>query len=155
MAHYYCACAISLFPVSVIMCPNLEPDLNALKFRNAPPNVQRESPSAIQDPPAPSFVQKNFLLMENISQIRLILQITSDCTSFYDAPLQVNSYQGITLSPVLSKIFEIVLLQRLSPLLQDSGSPHILQTAYQRGVSCMDAIFASQETLLTHHREGF
>ena len=46
--------------------------------------------------------------------------------------LQVNSYRGITLSPVLSKIFEIVLLQRLSPL-QDSGSPDILQTVYQRG----------------------
>ena len=43
-------------------------------------------------------------------------------------PLQVNSYRGITPSPVLSKIFEIVLLQRLSPLLQDSGSPVILHT---------------------------
>ena len=68
--------------------------------------------------------------------------------------LQVNSYRGITLSPVLSKIFEIVLLQRLSPLLQDSGSPDILQTAYQRDVSCMDAIFATQEALLTPYREG-
>ena len=64
--------------------------------------------------------------------------------------LQVNSNRGITLSPVLSKIFEIVLLQCLSPLLQDSSSPHILQTAYQRGVSCMDANFATQEALYTH-----
>ena len=69
-------------------------------------------------------------------------------------PLQVNSYRGITLSPVLSKIFEIVLLQRLSPLLQDSGSPDILQTAYQRGVSCKDANFSTQEALLTHYHEG-
>ena len=32
-------------------------------------------------------------------------------------PLKVNSYRGITLSPVLSKVLEIVLLQRLSTLL--------------------------------------
>ena len=69
-------------------------------------------------------------------------------------PLLLNSYRGITMSPILCKILEIILLQRLSPLLQDAGSPHMLQTAYQRGVSCMDAIFATQEALLTHYRDG-
>ena len=30
----------------------------------------------------------------------------------------------------------------------------MLQTAYQKGISCMDAIFATQEALLAHYREG-
>ena len=68
--------------------------------------------------------------------------------------LLLNSYRGITISPVLCKIFETILLQRLSPILHDAGSPHMLQTAYQKGVSCMDAIFATQEALLTHYRDG-
>ena len=54
----------------------------------------------------------------------------------------------------MCKIFELILLQRLSPILQDAGSPHLLQTAYQKGVSCMDAIFTTQEALLTHYRDG-
>jgi hypothetical protein len=49
--------------------------------------------------------------------------------------LLLNSYRGITISPVLCKIFETILLQRLSPILHDAGSPHMLQTAYQKGVS--------------------
>ena len=69
-------------------------------------------------------------------------------------PLLLNSYRGITISPVLRKIFEKILLRRLSPILHDAGSPHMLQTAYQKGVSCMDAIFATQEALLTHYRDG-
>ena len=69
-------------------------------------------------------------------------------------PLLLNSYRGITISPVLCKIFELILLQRLSPILQNAGSPHLLQTAYQKGVSSMDAIFATQEALLTHYCDG-
>ena len=69
-------------------------------------------------------------------------------------PLLLNSYQGITISPILCKIFEKILLQRLSPILHDAGSPHMLQIAYQKGVSCMDATFATQEALLTHYRDG-
>ena len=69
-------------------------------------------------------------------------------------PLLLNSYRGITISPILCKILEIILLHRLSPILHDAGSPHMLQTAYQKGISCMDAIFATQEALLAHYREG-
>ena len=69
-------------------------------------------------------------------------------------PLKVNSYRGITLSPVLSKVLEIVLLQCLSTLREEQGFPDQLQTAYQKGVSCIDAIFATQEILSNHLQEG-
>ena len=69
-------------------------------------------------------------------------------------PLLMNSYRGITLSSALAKLFEIVLLQRLSPVLEDLGIPDSLQTAYQKGISCMDAIYATQEVLMTHLQDG-
>ncbi len=64
-------------------------------------------------------------------------------------PFLPGSYRGITLSSVLSKVLEIALLQRLSPVLEDAGVPDFSQTAYQKGTSCADAIFATQEALLT------
>ena len=69
-------------------------------------------------------------------------------------PLLPSSYRGITLSSVVSKLLEIILLQQLSPFLEEQGFPDQLQTAYQKGISCMDAIFATQETLLHHLKEG-
>ena len=65
-------------------------------------------------------------------------------------PLLPSSYRGITLLPVVSKLLEIILLQRLSPLLEERGFPDQLQRAYQKGLSCMDAIFVTKEAL-THH----
>ena len=58
------------------------------------------------------------------------------------------------ISSVISKLLEIILLRRLSPLLEEAGVPDFAQTAYQKGLSCADAIFATQETLLTHVRNG-
>ena len=69
-------------------------------------------------------------------------------------PLLVTSYSGITLSSVLSKILELILLQHLSSLLDKQGFSNQLQTAYQKGVSCIDAIFATQETLTNHPQDG-
>lgn len=69
-------------------------------------------------------------------------------------PLLVNSYRGITLSSVIIKVFEIILLQRLTPLLEETGFPDLSQTAYRKGMSCSDAIYATQETLLSHAREN-
>ena len=65
-------------------------------------------------------------------------------------PFKPGNYRGITLSSVIAKLFEIILLQRLSPLLEEAGVPDFAQTAYQKGLSCADAIFATQEALLTH-----
>ena len=58
-------------------------------------------------------------------------------------PLLPDSYRGITLSSVITKLFEIVLLQRLTPLLEEVGFADFSQTAYQKGISCSDAIFAT------------
>ena len=69
-------------------------------------------------------------------------------------PFKPESYRGITLSSVISKLFEIILLRRLSPILEEVGVPDFAQTAYQKGISCADAIFATQEALLTHVRDG-
>ena len=65
-------------------------------------------------------------------------------------PLLLSSYCGITLLSVP----EITLLQRLSPLLSSHGSPDQLETTYQKGISCVDAIFATQQTLANQLRDG-
>ena len=51
-------------------------------------------------------------------------------------------------------MFEIILLQRLTPTLEEFGRPDFAQMAYQKGLSCIDAICATQETLLIHAREN-
>ena len=56
-------------------------------------------------------------------------------------PLSPISYHGITLS---SKTFEIVLLERMSPILEETGFPDMNQTAFQK----VSAIFSTQEVLL-------
>ena len=69
-------------------------------------------------------------------------------------PLLKKSYRGITLTSVLAKVFELVLMERISPLLEDAGVPQISQTAYKKGVSCKDSIFASQEANAKFISEG-
>ena len=69
-------------------------------------------------------------------------------------PFAPGSYRGITLSSVIIKLFEVMILHRLSPVLEAAGVPDITQTAYQKGLSCVDAIFATQEALLVHARDG-
>ena len=63
-------------------------------------------------------------------------------------PLLPDSYRGITLSSVITKLFEIVLLQRLTPFLEEVEFPDFSPTAYQKGISCSDAIFEMQERRL-------
>ena len=69
-------------------------------------------------------------------------------------PLQMKNYRGITLSSVIAKLFELILLHRLSPIFKETGFPDISQTAYQKGLSCAHAIYATREALLTHIKEG-
>ena len=47
-------------------------------------------------------------------------------------PLLQSSYRGITLTSVMAKTFEFVLLDRLLPIISDSNVPQITQTAYQK-----------------------
>ena len=51
-------------------------------------------------------------------------------------------------------MFEIILLQRLTPTIEEFGCPDFAKMAYQKGLSCIDAIYATQETLLIHAREN-
>ena len=69
-------------------------------------------------------------------------------------PLDCNNYRGITLTSVLAKCLEILVLSRLEFLFCEKGFPTSSQTAYQKGLSCIDAIFSTQEVILKHIREG-
>ena len=69
-------------------------------------------------------------------------------------PLSTSSYLGITLSSVIAKTLEVILLKRMSPILDELSYRDINQTAFQRGISCADAIFSTQEVLLNYIRQG-
>ena len=69
-------------------------------------------------------------------------------------PLDRNSYRGITLSPVLAKVLESLILVRLKIVLAESGFPHMNQTVYQKNVSCSEAIFSTLETVSSHCKNG-
>ena len=69
-------------------------------------------------------------------------------------PLDPNSYRGIGVSNVLSKLFESLTLSRMLPELESKGFPSIQQTAHQCGVSCEDATFAVYETITHLTRNG-
>ena len=69
-------------------------------------------------------------------------------------PLLPGSYRGITLTSVIAKTFEYLLLERMLPVLSDNCVLHLNQTAYQRGVSCADATFSCQETITKFIRDG-
>ena len=59
-------------------------------------------------------------------------------------PLDPNSYRGVTLSSVVSKCLEKVILHRMEIPFKEAGFPHSSQTAYQQ----------TQEALLKFVREG-
>ena len=66
----------------------------------------------------------------------------------------MNSYRGITINSVTSKVLETLILNRLEPLFIESGVPHPNQSAYRKHVSCVDAIFATQEVINRYLLEG-
>ena len=54
----------------------------------------------------------------------------------------------------MSKVLELLILQRLEPLFKDASIPHPNQPAYRKNVSCADAIFATQEVINRYLQEG-
>ena len=67
-------------------------------------------------------------------------------------PLIPSSYRGITMSSVIAKTLEIVLLnKRMSPILDEIGFPDIKLPFM---ISCSDAIFSTQEVLVNYIRQG-
>ena len=69
-------------------------------------------------------------------------------------PLDTNSYRGITLTPILGKVLESLLLARLQLHLSEKSIPHLNQTAYRKGVSCAEAIFSTLEVLSQYSRSS-
>ena len=69
-------------------------------------------------------------------------------------PLLTKNYRGISLSSVVGKLFERVLLLRMTPLLDEKSIPHVTQTAYQAGVSCSDATAVVQEVVKRYVDSG-
>ena len=65
-------------------------------------------------------------------------------------PLLTKNYRGISLSSVIGKLFERVLLLRIQPILEEKGIPHHTQTAYQAGLSCNDATEVVQEVIRSY-----
>ena len=69
-------------------------------------------------------------------------------------PLDTNSYRGITLTPVLAKVLESLILGRLQDVLLEKGIPHLNQTGYRRKVSCAEAIFSTMEAVSQFAQQG-
>ena len=69
-------------------------------------------------------------------------------------PLLTSNYRGISLSSIISKVFERVILLRMTPILEEKGVPHRTQTAYQAGISCSDATEVVQEVVKAYINSG-
>ena len=69
-------------------------------------------------------------------------------------PLDTNSYRGITLTSVISKVLESLVLARLRDHLTERGIPHPNQTAYRKRVSCAEAIFSTLEVVSQHSQKN-
>ena len=91
----------------------------------------------------------------------IILNMAIDCESVQDSlewgvvvldykgsgkdPLLVDSYRGVTLPSVVTKVLEFLVLERLQIIFLEASIPHTNQSAYRKRVSCGNAIFATQE----------
>ena len=69
-------------------------------------------------------------------------------------PLNPNSYRGITVTSVIAKCLEKIVLGRLIPVLEEKGFPHPSQSAYIKERSCTDGIFSTYEVLNTLIQDG-
>ena len=68
-------------------------------------------------------------------------------------PLSMDNYHGITLTSVIAKVLEFLVLERMQDILKEAEIPHINWSAYRK-ISCAEAIFAMQETIGRYMREG-
>ena len=99
------------------------------------------------------WLQRIFNAIILLEDIPSCLKLGVTVPIFKRDPLNPNNYHGITLTSVVAKCLEIALLERLNPILSERGFPHQAQTAYRRGISCCDAIFSTQESILKYIRE--
>ena len=62
-------------------------------------------------------------------------------------PMKSDSYRGITLTSMVAKVLEFLLLEHLESIFLEAGLPHINHSAYRKGVLCGDAVFAMQKVI--------
>ena len=68
--------------------------------------------------------------------------------------MKTDSYRVITLTSMVTKVLEFLLLECLESIFLEVVLPHINQSAYRKGVSCGDAVFAMQEVIAKYLRDG-
>ena len=75
--------------------------------------------------------------MHAVVQLEVIPEVLKRCVMVlvYKAggkdPLCIDSYRGITLISMFSKVLEFLVLDRLESIFVDAGLPHINQSAYR------------------------
>jgi len=69
-------------------------------------------------------------------------------------PLDTNSYHGITLTPVLAKVLELLILDRLQDMLMEKGLPLLNRTGDLKKVLCTEAIFSTLEVISQFAQQG-
>ena len=79
--------------------------------------------------------------------IGVIVPLVKDRTGPTD---KLSNYRGITLSPVISKLFEVCLSEKFSPFLYS----HRLQFGFKRGTGCASAIFVVQQVIQYFTQRG-
>lgn len=65
-----------------------------------------------------------------------------------------NSYRGVTLLPVINKVFEKCIMTRLQPHLDDIAFPPPLQHACRKGINNVMVSFAANESIYKHTEKG-
>lgn len=68
--------------------------------------------------------------------------------------LKVSSYRSITLCFTVAKLYKRLLLNCMAPIANVLNLPDGLQTAYCKGMACSDAIFFTQEVVLSYLHSG-
>ena len=48
--------------------------------------------------------------------------------------LSCDSYRGISITPAIMKLFKYILLERITPVLQENGHPSLAITAYRKNI---------------------
>jgi len=56
---------------------------------------------------------------------------------------KLDNYRGITISSVISKVFEVCVCNKFGELLIS----HVLQFRYKKNISCQNALFTMQQTV--------
>ena len=60
--------------------------------------------------------------------------------------MKTDSFRGITLTSMVAKVLEFLLLNRLETVFVEAGLPHIKQSAYRHAVSCKDAVLLHRKS---------